>query len=257
MSQVTATFTKSIKELLRTKPVLFWTLAWPTIWVLIGSFSFTGDAPPEIRPQIRAAVTIPMGVFALMIAGMANVPGTIAEDRERGLLAKLMSMPFKPWKDFVGRFLALLALSCIALVLVGVAGYLCGARISASASEIAQAIGFLALVVLASAGIGLLVATFIKRVQAAIMTGVGISVITSSISGVMVPYYALPSVLQAFARLYPVSAANSSIQYLLVGEEYAGYNPLGTGQVLLTVVLSLVLFAAGLSAYSKLSWRKE
>jgi ABC-type uncharacterized transport system permease subunit len=89
------------------------------------------------------------------------------------------------------------------------------------------------------------------------MTGVGISVVTAAISGVMAPYSSLPEVLQNFARIYPVSSANSSITYLLVGEYYAGYPPLSVSQTTLTIAISLSLFVAGLIAYSRFCWRKE
>jgi len=109
---ISAAFNKTIKELLRERAALFWTIAWPIIWVLIGSFSFTGSAPPEVIPYIKGAITISMMVFALMIAGMANLPASIAGDRANGLLAKLISMPIKPYKDFIGRILAVVPFLC-------------------------------------------------------------------------------------------------------------------------------------------------
>lgn len=256
MGQITATLSKTIKEFLRAKPVLFWTIAWPILWVLIGSFSFVGNAPTNVIPYLRGSITISMMVFALMTAGIANLPGNIAQDRERGLLFKLMSMPIKPWRDFVGRLLGLLTFSSLAAVLVSFVGYLCGARFSCTMIEAWQSIGFLLVVLLASAGIGMLIGTFIKNVNGAIMTGVGISVVTASISGVMAPYSSLPMVLQAFARFYPISSGNSSITYLLVGEDFAGHNPLSAGQIALTIATSFVLFVAGLILYSKYCWRK-
>jgi len=257
LGQITATLGKTIKEFLRQKTVLFWTIAWPIMWVLIGSFSFTGNAPDEVIPYIKGSITISMTTFALMTAGIANLPGNIAEDRGRGLLSKLMSMPISPWRDFVGRILALLAFSSLAAILVTLVGYICGARFSYTMIGASQAIGFLLLTSFASAGIGMLIGTFIKHVHGAIMTGVGIAVVTASLSGVMAPYSSLPLLLQNFARTYPISSANSSITYLLVGEDYAGYNPLTTSQTTLTIVISILLFVAGLIAYSRFCWRKD
>jgi ABC-2 type transport system permease protein len=257
LGQITATLSKTIKEFLRQKTVLFWTIAWPIMWVVIGSFSYVGNAPEDVIPYIRGSITISMMAFALMTAGIANLPGNIAEDRRRGLLPKLMSMPISPWRDFVGRILALLAFSSLAAILVTLVGYICGARFSYTMIGFWQSIGFLLLISFAAAGIGMLIGTFIKHVHGAIMTGVGIAVVTAAISGVMAPYSSLPEVLQHFARIYPVSSANSSITYLLVGKDYAGYNPLSTSQTALTVIISLSLFAAGLVAYSRFCWRKE
>jgi len=257
LGQITATLGKTIKEFLRQKTVLFWTIAWPIIWVLIGSFSFTGNVREEVVPYVRGSIAISMMSFALMTAGIANLPGNIAEDRERGLLSKLMSMPIKPWKDFVGRILALLAFSSLAAILVALVGFICGAKFSYTMTGAWQSIGFLLLTSFASAGIGMLIGTFIKHVHGAIMTGVGISVVTASISGVMAPYSSLPELLQNFARIYPISSVNSSITYLLVGEDYSGYNPLTTTQTTLTIIISILLFVAGLIAYSRFCWRKE
>lgn len=257
MGQIAATLGKTIREFLRQKTILFWTIAWPILWVLIGSFSFTENVPSEVVSYVRGSIAISMIVFALMTAGMANLPGNVAQDRERGLLPKLMSMPISPWRDLVGRILALLAFSCLAATLVGLVGYVCGARFSYTLIGVWQSIGFLLLISLATAGIGMLIGTFIKHVHGAIMSGVGIAVVTAAISGVMAPYASLPWVLQQFARIYPVSSANSSVTYLLVGEDYAGYNPLSASQTTLTIVISFMLFIAGLIAYSRLCWRKE
>ena len=257
MGQISATLGKTIKEFLRQKTILFWTIAWPILWVLIGSFSFTGNAPSEVISYIRGSIAISMSVFALMTAGMANLPGNIAQDRERSLLSKLMSMPISPWRDFVGRILALLALSSLAAILVALVGYICGARFSYTVIGVWQSLGFLLLISLASAGIGMLIGTCIKHVHGAIMSGVGIAVVTAALSGVMAPYSSLPWLLQQFARIYPISSANSSITYLLVGKDYAGYNPLSASQTTLTIILSFLLFVAGLIAYSRFCWRKE
>jgi len=105
--------------------------------------------------------------------------------------------------------------------------------------------------------IGLIIGTFIKHLQGAIMTGVGIAVITAAISGLFAPYSALPSPLQLFSRFYPVSSAGASATCVLLGEEMVGYNPLTTGQISLTIGLSLFLLILGIVLYSRLSWKSE
>jgi len=257
LGQITATLGRTIREFIRQKSVLFWTVAWPILWVLIGCFSFTGNVPDVIVPHLRGSITISMIAFALMTAGMANLPGNIASDRERGLLSKLKSMPIDPWRDFVGRFLGLLAFSSLALISIALVGYICGARFSYTIIGAWQSIGFVFLIIFASSGIGMLIGTFIKHVHGAIMTGVGITVISAAISGVMAPYSSLPWILQQFARTFPISSANSSIIYLLAGEDYAGYNPLGIIQTSLTITMSIILFAVGMIVYSRLCWMKE
>ncbi len=262
MSQIAATFNRTIKELLRERPVLFWTIAWPIIWVLIGSFTWTGGTPREIVPYVKGSLTVSMMVFALMMAGMANLPSSIANDRENGMLSKLMSMPISPRKDFVGRILALGAFSVLGAGLVTAVGLAVGARFPGTTAQVGQAVGFLLLVVCVSAGIGLLIGTFIKRVQGAVMTGIGISVVTAAVSGIFAPYNVLPPALQQFSRAYPVSSAHASAAYSLLGEpllgqEIIGYNPLTASQTGLTVAVSLFLLILGTILYSRFSWRTE
>ena len=186
-----------------------------------------------------------------------NLPGNIAQDRERGLLMKVMSMPVSPWRDFVGRILALLGFSVLSAVLVMAVGFACGARFFFTGVDFAESLCFILLIFIASAGIGMLIGTFVKHVHGAIMSGVGLTVVSAALSGVMTPYAYLPSVLQDFARIYPISSANSAITYLLVGEEYAGYNPLSLDQTILTACLALLLFIIGLIVYSRFCWKKD
>jgi ABC-type polysaccharide/polyol phosphate export permease len=136
-------------------------------------------------------------------------------------------------------------------------GYLCGARFHFRLIEFLQALGFIGFIFITSAGIGLLLGTLIHRVHGAVMTGVGLTVISAAISGVMTPYAFLPPVLQQFAKVYPLASANSSIIYLLVGPENAGYNPLSTSQILWTMSSSVFVFVVGMFMYSRYCWRKE
>jgi len=257
LSQIFGAFSKTVKELLRERAVLFWTIAWPIIWAIIGSFSFTGGAPEEVIPYAKGSITVSMMVFALMIGCMANLPASIAGDRTNGLLAKLISMPIKPYRDFVGRILAVIAISCLAAILVVIAGAALGARFSGTQAQVLQGVNFIFLVICASAGIGLIAGTLVKNPQGAIMTGIGIAVVTSAISGLFAPYEFLPAPLKTFARFYPVSSAHTSIIYLIVGPDVAAYNPLTFIQIMSTVVFSLALLAAGVVLYSRLGWKIE
>ncbi|HUX48601.1 MAG TPA: ABC transporter permease [Dehalococcoidia bacterium] len=257
MRQISAAYTKTVKELLREKAALFWTIAWPIIFVIIGSVVFTGSAPQAVIPYIKGSIAISMMVFALMIAGMSNLPASIAGDRANGLLSKLISMHIKPYKDFIGRIFAVITVSLLAAALVIAIGIALGARFTGAGVEIPQAIGFVFLVICASAGVGLIAGTLIKNLQGAIMTGVGIAVITSFISGLFAPYEALPVPLQTFARVYPISSAQASIVHLLAGPDMVAYNPLTSSQVTLTIALSFALLFVGTILYSRLGWKLD
>jgi ABC-type multidrug transport system permease subunit len=118
-----------------------------------------------------------------------------------------------------------------------------------------QVIGFILLEIGTSAGASLMAGTLIKNLHGAIMTGVGIAVVTSALSGLFAQYEVLPASLQIFSRIYPISSAQASIIYLLAGPEMIAYDPLTSGQITLTVILSLVLLVAGTALYSRLGWK--
>ena len=257
MGQVTSTGIRVLKEFLRQRATVFWTIAWPSLWVFISTVSFASSIPGEIAPYARGAFTISMLLFALMIAGMGNLPASIAEDRERGLLAKLKSMPLRPVNDLAGRILGLIGFSLVAALAVLAVGYACGARLQVTATKASAAVGLLAVAFVASAGIGIAIGSLIKEVHGATMTGIGISVVTAALSGIFTPYSALPDFLKAFARIYPVSWANSSLIYILCSEDLAGYDPTGTGHIALTVLASTVTLVAGITLYMRYCWKGE
>jgi ABC-2 type transport system permease protein len=145
----------------------------------------------------------------------------------------------------------------LAAALVIVVGIALGARFAGSGVQIPQAIGFVFLVICASAGVGLITGTLIKNLQGAIMTGVGIAVITSAISGLFAPYEVLPAPLQTFARVYPVSSAQASIVHLLAGPDMVAYDRLTSGQVVLTIALSFALLIVGTVLYTRLGWKLQ
>ena len=198
-----------------------------------------------------------MIVYAIMIAGMVDLPGNIAADRNRGMLSKLKSMPVSQFKDFLGRILAFLAFSLIAIFAVLLIGIFLGAKFSVTEIGLLQSIGYLLLSILASSGIGLIWATLIKGEQGAVYTGIGVALITSFTTGIFTTYSQLIPVLQFFSRIYPISASNSSLIYIFIGENMAGYNPLEPSQITLTTISSIILFIIGLTIYARYCWRKD
>jgi ABC-2 type transport system permease protein len=257
MSQVGATFNRVLKELLREKVIIFWTIVFPVIWLVMAKIIFLNGAPTEMKASLMGVFTVSMSIYALMIAGIVDLPGNIANDRVKGTLTKLKSMPISPWRDFTGRVSAFSAFSVIAIAVLAVVGTLLGAKFEVNLSGLMQSIGFILLGFAAAAGMGLIIGTLIKREQSATITGIGITIVGGFMSGLFTTYGNLPDYLQAFSRLFPPSSCNSSIVYSLFGAQWAGYNPLETGQLAMTIASSLALFAIGLLLYSKQCWRSE
>jgi ABC-2 type transport system permease protein len=257
MSQITATLVRIIKELLRDRAVIFWSVFFPIVLLLMANFVSMANVSAGEKAAGTGFFTLAMIVYATMMAGMVDIPANIAHDRNRGMLTKLKSMPVSQAKDFIGRILAFLVFSSIAMVTVLLIGILLGAGFSVTPISLVESIPFLFLPILASSGIGLILGTLIESEQGAAFTGIGLALITSFTAGIFSAYSNLPSMLQSFSRIYPISSSAYSLTYLLVGEKMAGYNPLELGQISATVLSSIILFAIGLVLYTRYCWRKE
>ncbi|MBN2072627.1 MAG: ABC transporter permease [Actinobacteria bacterium] len=255
MNQIAATYIKGIKDNFMNKSALFWVIAWPAIWLLLAVFVFLRGVPPEYAALAKGQSTISMVTFSIMVCGMTSLPANISEDRQRGLFQKLKTMPVQPWKEATGKILAVLTFGVASAVIILVVGVLLGAKFNITPAGILKSLGFLFLGILSSAGVGLIIGSLIRNIQGAIMTGVGIAVVTSAISGVFFQYSMLPPVLQKFAQVWPMSAANSVIIKYLIGD--IGYNPLSALNISMTIVISLLFFTAGVILYTVYCWRSE
>jgi ABC-type multidrug transport system permease subunit len=91
---------------------------------------------------------------------------------------------------------------------------------------------------MSSVGMGLIISAFVKGESAATHIGVGVSMLIFFAS-VAMPYWTVPSFLQVFSRINPISAANNMIVFLLEGEVYIGYNPFNLVEVSVVILLSL------------------
>jgi len=257
MRQISSVFIKTIKELYRNKTTIFWTVAWPIIFLFLGIYIFYRGIPQSQVAEFRAGVTISMISFSLMISGMGTMPAIIAQDRANGLFLKLRSMPVQQWKDSIGRIFGLLFYVLISAVIIGILGVVLGSKFNFTLGNTFVSLGFLMLAALSSAGTGIIIGTFVKSINGATITGIGIAVVTLSLAGVTFPYSFLPEVLQTFSRFYPFSSSNAIISYLLSTKEYVGYNPMTDLQIVYTVVISLAIFILSMILYSRFCWRTE
>jgi len=255
MNQISATFIKGLKDNFMSKPALFWVIAWPAIWLLLAIFVFLRQVPPEYAALAKGQSTISMVTFSIMVCGMTSLPANISEDRQRGLFQKLKTMPVQPWKEAIGKILAVLTFGLVSAAIIIIVGVLLGSRFNITLIGLLKSLGFLFLGTLASAGVGLIIGSLIKSIQGAIMTGVGIAVVTSAISGVFFQYSMLPAVLQKFSQIWPMSATNSVIINYLIGN--VGYNPLTALNLSLTIAISLIFFTIGVVLYTIYCWRSE
>jgi len=257
VSQLTATFVKTMKFFVRNRALLLGVVIWPMVLLVLMAYTELTAVSASDMPLALGYLTVAMVGFALMLACIMNLPGSIARDREIGLLVKLRSMPISPAVDTLGRLLAYLVFALVVAALVTLVGLGLGARFTVDAASGLETVGFLLMAVVGAAGIGLILGSLIKSVQGTAFFGLAVSLIFAFVSGIFVPYSQLSAPLQAFSRAFPISSAMSSVGYLLLGQDVLGYDPVTFGQVATGLAVALVLMAVGLVLYHRTSWRLE
>jgi ABC-2 type transport system permease protein len=154
-------------------------------------------------------------------------------------------------------FLPYLVFALVVAGLVTLVGLGLGAHFNGDITTYLAAVGFLLMAVVAAAGIGLILAAFINSVQGAAFIGLALVLILAFVSGIFVPYSSLSAPLQVFSRVFPISSATSSVCYLLLGQDVAGYNPITLSQMATTGVLALALLVIGLVLYHRTNWHQD
>lgn len=256
MSSILVSMNRTLKEYTRNRMIIVTTLGIPLLFMILLPLTII-DVPDEFEPQLKGFITLTMISLLIMSASQANLAGFIAADRERGLYRKLISMPVTFWKECIGRIFAVWIFSFICMIFLVLSGLLYGAKFDYESIEPILSLGFILLIGLAAVGTGLIIASFTKNESVATHMGVALSLVIFFLGGMAVPFSNLPDAIKLFAKIHPVSSSTASIVYLLIGEEYVGYNPLNAGQIVITIVLSLTLFLMGIIIYSKYCCKRQ
>ncbi len=247
---------RTLKEYTRNRMIIVSTLGVPLFFLILLPVTMI-DIPDLLMPQLKGFITLTMITLLIMSATQSNLAGFIAADRERGLYRKILSMPVVLWKEGAGRVLAVWIFSFVSMILLLLLGLIYGAKFDFEIIEIIMCLGFLLLIGLAGVGTGLIIASFVKNESVATHMGVSLTLVIFFLGGMAIPFSDLPNIIQVFAQVHPVSSATASIVYLLINEDFAGYNPVNMGQIMFTSVLSLVLFFIGIILYSKYSCKMK
>ncbi len=255
MNQFFAVYSKSLKEYMRDKVIIGSTIGTPLLFIFLLPIVFFGNIPQDFLPTLKGMNTLAQITLTIMIIGQSNLSGSIVADRERGLYRKIASLPLNPVKEVLGRIFASLVFSIIGTFFLFIIGYLYGAEFRINVIDLIVAVFFLLLIFVASTGIGLIISSVINGESAATHLGIGISLLIFFI-GIGIPYTQLPSQLQDFSRINPLTAAFAPVVYLLEGPGVLGYNPFTFVQITSTIILSTLLFGIGLYFYKNVAWRK-
>ena len=198
-------------------------------------------------------MTLSMIGIMFLFAGMLSSAISIAIERERGTLRRMLVAPISPWDVLFGFTLVILfeqLISIIAVTLYGV--FVMHAKIIwnpiANPSHIFVPI-LLLLAGLFSIGVGLIISMFTRTAKAATIVSQAIAWPLMFLSGLTLPKAMLPPIFRSFANIFPLTIVIDVIRDIVV---------YGRGiDIILNVLpylsaLCIIVYILGAIAYKKI-----
>ena len=190
----------------------------PVMFVLLFAYVFGGAIGGDLPAGIDYTAFLLPGIFVQSTVFRTTQTAVgLAEDLERGVVDRFRSMPMSRSAVLVGRTLADLVRSLVVIVLMVVVGYLIGFRftegpVAALASMLVVGVfGF------AFSWVFVFVGLKVPGAEAAQSAGFVFVFPLVFCSSVFVPIDTMPGVLEAFARVSPISLAADSARALAIG----------------------------------------
>lgn len=122
LQQVSAFVKRYLRELMRSRAALFWSLGFPAAFYLLTITVFIpmDQIPVEFHPEVKATTAISYGVFGAVIVCLNAFAEQLVTDIEDQRYVAFRSLPISPSADFAGRSAAalLFALAAFAFVLL-------------------------------------------------------------------------------------------------------------------------------------------
>jgi ABC-type multidrug transport system permease subunit len=145
----------TIRASLRTPSLLFFAVAMP-----VGLYALMASTYPdaEIRPgePLVRFMAAGMAAYGAGVTAFVNMPATIAQARDQGLLKRLRGTPLAPWQYLFGRTAAVLGIGLVIAALVyATASGLFGVQIPIAGVPLAVAVLLLGTITLAACGFAL------------------------------------------------------------------------------------------------------
>jgi len=166
---------------------------------------------PEIRPvarvwynpalEFRYFMVVSMIVVAALLVGVISTAASFVREKETGTVEQLVVTPLRRWEIAAAKSLPPLAVGMVALMPgLAIAAWF-GVPLSGSLSLFFAAS---AVALIACLGAGILISTFARNLQQALLIAFFALFPTMFLSGTIVPVESMPAALQALAAASPI-----------------------------------------------------
>jgi ABC-2 type transport system permease protein len=192
----------------------------PLLFVLMFRYVFGGSI--EV-PGVEYVNYLMPGIFAQVIAfGAINTAVGLAEDRNRGLIERLRSLPMARSAVLAGRTLADLARNVLVVALMLGVGFLVGFRVQTNGFKLILGLAVLLFFGYSLSWIFAFVGLSVPNAETAQAAAFPIMLPLVFASSAFVSTENMPDWLRVFAEHQPVTAAVDAVRSLVLGGEWAG-----------------------------------
>jgi ABC-2 type transport system permease protein len=211
------------------------------VFVLVGRFMGGRLPPREIANAEFVRVGLPVFVSVLIaLSGVLSLVTIISIYREGGILKRLRATPLRPQTILTAHVLVKLVLTAVTMALTVLAGkryYPIHMNVPIFGFAMALLISTWSIL-----SIGFVIASIVPTARFAQPIGAAILYPMVALCGLFVPLQSLPPVLQAVARVLPLTYAVSLLQGIWKGEAWSAH--LGDVAALVVVFVICTVLAA-------------
>ncbi len=213
---------RNLTVIRRVPQLLVFALIQPVIFVLMFRYVFGGaiQAPGGI-PYVNYLMP---GIFVqTVVFGAINTAVGLAEDRTKGLLERLKSLPMARSAVLGGRVAADSVRNAVVVALMIVVGYIVDFRPTGSFLEIIAAIGVMVMFGLSMCWIFAVIGLMVPNAEAAQAAAFPLIAPLVFASNAFVPVETMPDWLQWWAERQPVSVTVRAVRSLMLGTDPTDY----------------------------------
>jgi len=192
-----------IKQFLRSREQVMFTLAFPAILILVFGSIFTGD----IGNGVKFTQYFVTGMIAtgLMTAGFQSLAIQIPMERDRGVLKRLLGTPMPKWVYFAGKVLMVAFIAVLeTAILLAVATLLFDLNLPDTTAKWLTFLWVSVLGIAACTLCGIAFSSLARTGRSAPAVVTPVALILQFISGVFFVFTSLPTWMQNVAAIFPL-----------------------------------------------------
>ena len=214
---------RNLRHYSRQPQLLVFSTIQPIMFVLLFSYVFGGAIGGSLPKGVDYKDFLLPGILIQSVSFRATQTAIgLAEDLQRGVVDRFRSMPIARSAVLVGRTVAVLVRNLFVILLMVLVGYLIGFRFEEGVIEAIGAIVVVALFGFALSWIFAFIGLVSKGPEAAQSGGFVVIFPLVFASSIFVPVKTMPSWLEGFASVSPITLTADAARALSIGGPVAG-----------------------------------